>query len=130
MLSSTAFRRCSSASSFSTLVALNRRRASAIRPKRRISAAISFTGDSGRVTWKFPWPIWSAALARASMGSPKRRAMPWAVMTPISSTATPSRPIKLAISTARSRAAPSAPPTTVRDWRCSSIMLLRSTSTE
>ena len=92
MLSSTACRRRSPESTSSTLVLRYCRRASAIRPKRRVNWPTSATLVIGRVTSKSPSPILSAARARVSIGAPKRRAMLWAVTKPISRMATPTRP--------------------------------------
>ena len=73
-------------------------------PKRRVSRFISVAEDSGKTTSKLPLPMLSAALASASMGAPKRRAIPWAVIKPMISTATPTSPSTVAITMARSRA--------------------------
>ncbi|MNV61635.1 hypothetical protein D3C71_1541510 [compost metagenome] len=104
MLSSTACKRRCPVRSASTLLCLSWPRASAIRPMRRLKADSSASWESGRVIWKSPWPIWSAARANASIGRPKRWAMLCAVTKPISSIARPIRPSRPAISQARSRA--------------------------
>ncbi|MNH12671.1 hypothetical protein D3C79_722210 [compost metagenome] len=103
MLSSTACKRCWPASSSSTLVAWCLRKASAIRPKRRVSWLSSAAWVTGNVTSKLPLPSWSAALAKASIGWPKRRAMLCAVIKPSTNTTNPIRPSTPLTSKARSR---------------------------
>ncbi|MNR61152.1 hypothetical protein D3C85_1828100 [compost metagenome] len=73
-------------------------------PKRLVSWFISSAEEIGRVTSKLPCPMLSAAWAKASIGSPKRRAMACAVTKPMISTANPTSPSRPATSSARSRA--------------------------
>ncbi|MNH26973.1 hypothetical protein D3C79_870610 [compost metagenome] len=74
-----------------------------MRPKRRVSWFSSVAWVTGRVTSKLPLPSWSAALAKASIGWPKRRAMLCAVTKPSTSTTRPIMPSTPLTSRARSR---------------------------
>ncbi|MNE64743.1 hypothetical protein D3C76_1343460 [compost metagenome] len=74
-----------------------------MRPKRRVSWFSSAVWVIGRVTSKLPSPNWSAALAKASIGWPKRRAMLCAVTKPSTSTTRPIMPSTPLTSRARSR---------------------------